>query len=441
VLRLTDLYADAGFAYVNVAPLTSKDKISQVIDLTLEIEQGVKVYIDQIRIRGNTKTRDKVIRRELPIVEGEAYSASKIREGNRNIRNLGFFEEVNLATSPAADRSRTVLNVAVKERPTGTFSLGVGYSSIDRMLLQGSISQDNFLGYGVKLNLSGAISGTSTTFSLGVTESHFLDTDWSLGVEAYKIEREWDDYDEYRTGGAISAGHDIAKNTKGFLSYRYEEQEILNVAETVTSPLILDQVGESTLSTITARIVRNSTDYHQDPSSGGISQLSLEYAGLGGTEFYAKIVGEHRHFFPLFWGTVFSAHAEVGYVTPTGDEEIPVGERFYLGGIRTLRGFKTREVGPQEGDDFIGGEKMGYFNLEYLFPVSKELGLKGVLFYDAGNAWLDSEEYFSDMRHSVGAGIRWLSPLGPLRFEWGYNLSPRDDEKQSVFEFSIGTAF
>lgn len=442
VLRLTDLYADAGFANVNVAPLTAKHNETRIIDLTLDIEQGVKVYIEKIKIRGNTKTRDKVIRRELPIVEGESYSASKIKEGKRNIRNLGFFDEVNLATSPGAEKSQAVLNVDVKERPTGTFSVGVGYSSVDQFLLQGSISQDNFLGYGVKLNLSGSLSATSTTFSLGVTDPHFLDSDWTLGAEAYKVERQYSDYDEHRTGGALSAGHPIGRYTKGFLSYRYEQQDILNVADGVSSIYILDQLGKHTLSSLTAEVNRNSTDYHPDPSSGGISRLTLEYAGLGGTEHFAKFVAEHRQFYPLFWGTVFTAHGELGYVTPIGNDEVPISERFFLGGIRTLRGFNTREVGPRASDgSFIGGEKEGYFNLEYLFPIVKNLGLKGVLFYDTGNAWADNENYFSNMRNSVGAGIRWMSPLGPLRFEWGYNLSPRDDEKQSVFEFSIGSAF
>ncbi|HEY5673723.1 MAG TPA: BamA/TamA family outer membrane protein, partial [Malonomonas sp.] len=219
-------------------------------------------------------------------------------------------------------------------------------------------------------------------------------------------------------------------------------QEILNVAADA-STFIKEEAGSKTLSSITGEIVRNTTDYHQDPSSGGMSRFSLEYAGLGGTENFVKTKIGHRHFFPLFWGTVFSPNAEIGYVTSTNGDQVSIGERFFLGGIRTLRGFKSREVGPQDSasGDYRGGEKMAYFNFEYLFPIYKSLGIKGLLFYDTGNAWLDSETYFSDMRNSVGAGIRWLSPLGPLRFEWGYNLSPRDDEKQSVFEFSIGTVF
>lgn len=444
IVSLTDLYADNGYAYANVAPLTSKDEKKLEIDLDLEVEQGTQVFVERIKIHGNTKTRDKVIRRQIPLVEGELYSAKQIKEANRRVRNLGYFEEVNVTSKPGSSDEQTVLDVQVKERPTGTFSVGLGYSSVDKVIAQGSVSQDNFLGRGLKLKVSGSLGSTSTTYSLGLTDPYFLDTEWTLGFEVYKSEREYDDYDDYRTGGAIRAGHPVTQNSKVYLTYRYEEKEILNIDESVTSPIILDSAGESTLSSVTTEWIRNSTDNYQDPSRGGITKLSLEYAGLGGTDNFFKGIASHRHFFPLFWGTVFSINGEAGYVVATSDDEVPLGEKFFLGGIRTLRGFKNREVGPTDPDDpseYIGGEKMAYFNLEYLFPIAKELGLKGVLFYDTGNAWREDEEYFSDMRNAVGAGIRWLSPLGPLRFEWGYNLSPRDGEKNSVFEFSIGKAF
>ncbi len=440
IVALTDLYADNGYAYANVTPLTNKNTQDHIIDLNLEIDQGQQVYIEKIRIRGNNKTRDKVIRREIPIVEGDLYSASKIKKANRNIRNLGFFDEVNLTDEPGSGPDKAILDIGVAERPTGTFSIGLGYSSVDKVIAQGSISQDNLFGYGVKLSLSGAVSASSLTYSLGVSDPHFLDTDWTVGFEVYKSEREYNDYDDYRTGGALRAGHPVSENSKLYLTYRYELQEILNVDDDA-SVIIQDAEGESTLSSVTVEWVRNSTDYYQDPSRGGITKLSLEYAGLGGTQNFIKPMAEHRQFFPMFWGTVFSVHGAIGYIGRTTDEEVPLSEKFFLGGIRTLRGFKSREVGPQVDGDYVGGEKMAYFNLEYIFPIDKELGLKGVLFYDTGNAWWESQNYFEDMRHSVGAGIRWLSPLGPLRFEWGYNLDRRDDEKASVFEFSIGRAF
>jgi outer membrane protein insertion porin family len=447
ILALTDLYADQGYAYVNVVPLTTKKTDQLLYDIELEIEQGVQVTIERVDISGNVRTRDKVIRREIPVIEGELYRSSKMKEANRRVRNLGFFETVEVTDRPGSAEDLSVVEVAVEERLTGTFSIGLGYSSVDKLMAQGSISQENFLGRGLNLNLSGSVGTTSNTYSLAITDPYFLDTDWTLGGEVYRSVREYNDYDDERTGGAIRAGHPVSRNSRAFLTYRYEQKEISNLSTVaLANQFIVDQEGRSTLSSVTTQWVRNSTDLYEDPSRGGITRISLEYAGLGGTEHFLRPIASHRQFFPLFWGTVFSVHGEVGYITSTRGDEVSLSERFFLGGIRTIRGFKTREVGPIETDSFgnsiyVGGEKMGYFNIEYLFPIYRSLGLQGVLFYDTGNVWRDDEEYFSDMRHSAGAGIRWRSPLGPLRFEWGYNLDPRDNEKQSVFEFTIGRPF
>ena len=440
ILMLTDVYADHGYAYTNVTPLTSKDQQLQLIDLNLEVEQGPRVFVERIEITGNTKTRDKVIRREIPLLERDLFSAKKVKEANRRIRNLGFFDEINVTNKPGSDETKTILGVAVTERSTGTFSIGMGYSSSDKLMAQGSISQDNLFGYGMRLSLSGTFGSYSSNYSLALSDPHFLDTNWTLGGEIYKNDREYDDYDEQKIGGSIRTGHPIGRKSKLYVTYRYEQLEVSNISNNLTDT-IQDEAGNSTLSSLTTQIVRNSTDYYDDPSRGGVSKLSLEYAGLGGTEKFVKSIAEHRHFFPLPWGTVFSIHGELGYVTSTDSDDVSITQKFFLGGIRTIRGFQYREVGPRENGDYVGGSRMGYFNFEYLFPIYKKLGLKGVLFYDTGNAWTDDENYFSDMRHSVGAGIRWKSPMGPLRFEWGYNLSPRDYEDQSVFEFTIGKAF
>lgn len=441
ILRLTDIYADNGYAYANVTPLTARVKNQQLIDLNLEVEQGPRVFVERIEITGNTKTRDKVIRREIPILEGDLSRSRGVKEAKRRIRNLGFFDDVTVTNKPGSDEAKTILGVAVTERPTGTFSIGLGYSSVDSVMAQGSISQENLFGYGLRLSLSGAVGSKSTTYSLGLTDPHFLDTDWTLGGTLYNDEREYSDYDEDRIGGTIRAGHPIGRKSKLYLTYRYEEQEVSDISRDLTDT-IQEEAGTSTLSSLMAQIIRNSTDFYEDPSRGGVTKLSTEYAGLGGTEHFLKSIADHRHFFPLpFGGTVFSIHGEIGHVTSTNSDDVSITEKFFLGGIRTIRGFEHREVGPREDGDYVGGTKMGYFNFEFLFPIYKSLGLKGVLFYDTGNVWTEDENYFSSMRNSVGFGIRWRSPMGPLRFEWGYNLSPRDYEEDSVFEFTIGKAF
>ncbi len=459
VLAINDLYADKGFAYVNVSPLTRLNIKNRLVDLTLDIEKGIKVHIDRIRIAGNTKTRDKVIRREMPLVEGHLYDASKLRESNRKIKNLGYFDEVNVTTAKGPDPGHMDVDVHVKEKPTGTFSLGFGYSSVDGPIVQGSVSQNNFLGRGLKLNLAGAFGGKSTTYQVGVLNPYFLDTNITLGFDLYKTRRDWTDYTQKTLGGDIKAGFPVMKNIKAFFIYRYENKEISNI-DPNASLVIRDQAGKSTLSSITATLSRDTTDYRLDPSRGSLASLSMEFAGLGGTEKFARYELDDRYFFPWKWGTVFSVRGHMGYIQKIGGEDIPIDERFFLGGLDSLRGFRVREVGPRvrtastvlnpnDGSvvsqsssyDFPGGNKDAYFNLEYTFPLLKDMGLKGVTFFDTGNAWGAGEDYFSDMRYSVGFGIRWFSPMGPLRLEWGYNLSPRDGEPHSDLQFSIGRFF
>lgn len=459
VTAINDLYADKGYAYVNVAPLTNLDPENRTIDLKYDIEEGIQVHIDRIRVAGNTKTRDKVVRREMKLVEGDLYSASALKESRRKINNLGFFEEVNLATAKGPNEGLMDIDVTVKEKPTGSFSLGFGYSSVDKFIGQGSISQANFLGLGLKLNLSGSLGGTSTTYQLGLLDPYFLDHKLSLGGDLYKTDREWTDFSKKTTGGDVKLGFPLSDYSRAFFTYRYEQKDIYDV-DITAAQTIKDQEGKSTLSSIFASWTRDTTDYRLDPSRGGVSEASVEFAGLGGTERFVRYILEHRHFWPWRWSTVFSAHGQIGYLSRVGDRDIPIDERFYLGGINTLRGFKTREVGPRvrrvvnsvdpatgetiaTADDFeyIGGDKDAFFNLEYIFPLVKDLGMKGLVFFDTGNAWGDGEDYFSDMRSSVGAGIRWNSPLGPLRLEWGKNLDPREGEAPSQFDFSIGNFF
>lgn len=459
VLAINDLYADRGYAYVNVAPLSSMDEKARTVSLKYDIEQGPKVFIHRIHIFGNTKTRDKVIRREMKLVESELYSASNLKESRRKINNLGYFEEVNVTTAKAPEEGQMDIDVNVKEKPTGTFSLGFGYSSVDKFIGQGSISQANFLGRGLKLNLSGSLGSASTTYQLGLLDPYFLDRNLSLGGDLYKTDREWNDFSKKSTGGDVKLGLPLTENSRAFFVYRYEQKNIYSVAADA-SDLIKRQEGKSTLSSLFLSLTHDNTDYRLDPSTGGVSEVSLEFAGLGGSERFARYIVDHRHFWPWPWGTVFSVHGQVGYVQQVAGREIPIDERFYLGGIRTLRGFKTREVGPRvlktaelvdpvtgevitSGSDFeyTGGDKEGYFNVEYMFPLVKDLGLKGVLFFDTGNTWSEDQDFFSEMRYSAGAGIRWFSPLGPLRLEWGYNLDPKQFEKRSQFEFSIGNYF
>ncbi len=459
MMAINSYYADRGYAYVNVVPMTEIDAVNKKISIKYDIEKGNEIYIGRIEIYGNTTTVDKVIRREIALAEGDLFNASDINASRRRINSLGFFEEVSLNTRKGDDAETMDIAVDVKGKPTGNFTLGFGYSSVDKFVAQGSIAQQNFLGRGLNLNASASLGGASSTFKIGILDPYFLDSRISLGFDIYKTEREWDEYTESKVGGDIKFGFPVSENVRSFFIYRYEHKDIYDV-NPLSTILIKSQEGQSVLSSIFGSLTRDTTDYRPDPTMGNRSVGSLEFAGIGGTEKFARVLIDHRQFYPAKWGTVFALHGHMGYIHSVGGEPIPIGERFYLGGIRTIRGFKTRQVGPRvkrttetidpitgqvvssrSDYEYIGGDKAAYFNFEYVFPLAREAGVKALVFFDTGNAWLENEAFFSSMRYSVGAGIRWASPMGPLRFEYGYNLKPLDGEKESVFEFSMGSFF
>jgi outer membrane protein insertion porin family len=394
---VTDVYADQGYAYANVSPLTRANDESKLVDMMLDIEQGPQVSVERINITGNTKTRDKVIRREMKLVEGDLYNATNLKRSKARINNLGFFEAVDVGTSAGSDDSLMSVDVKVEERSTGTFSLGAGFSSVDGVVFQGSITQENFLGRAWKLNLAASLGSDSTTYQLGLTDPYFLDTRWTLGGEIYQTEREWSDFSRDATGFAIKAGHPVGEYSRVLVTYRFEDKEIYDV-DFFASETIKDQEGTSTLSSVTTTYTYNTTNNRLDPSSGTDLSATWEFAGVGGTEKFSKYVLDSRHFWPWKWGTVFSAHGQLGYVHAlNGDvEDVPIDERFFLGGIYSLRGFESREVGPRDiRGDFIGGDTEAYFNFEYIFPLVKDLGLKGVTFFDVGNTW-NSEDFWGE---------------------------------------------
>jgi outer membrane protein insertion porin family len=460
IFSLTDFYADKGYAFANVNPLTTMNNDKKFIDIVFDFEKGEKVYIDRINIAGNTKTRDKVIRREMRVTEGELYSATGIKKSKQNMMNLGFFEEAVIATAKGSSDNKLNLDVNVKEKSTGTFSIGGGYSSLDGFVAQGSIQQANLLGLGLKANASASLGGSSSSYSLGLTEPHFLDTNWSIGGDLYRSEREYTDYNKTATGGDIKAGYQLSDTLSTFLLYKYEITDIFNESFALLEskrlyPDIMT-TSDSTTSAVTVSLSRNTTDYRLDPSTGMTNSLSLEYAGLGGTNKFLRTIAQTAQFLPVGFGSVFMVRGTVGHIAEMG-APIPIDEKFYLGGISTVRGYAGRTISPyviiphydpitgiknNEDEAYIGGDTEAYFNAEYTFPIIKEAGVKGVLFYDIGNAADGVSDTFSDLLASYGFGIRWFSPVGPLRLEYGIPLNARDGiDKSGKIEFSIGSFF
>jgi outer membrane protein insertion porin family len=467
IFTLTDFYGDKGYAFANISPMTRINQANKTVDVTYNVEKGQKVYIDRITIAGNNTTRDKVARRELRLVEGDLYSGTGLKVSKQRLNNLGFFEEVNIATAKGTADNKLNVNVDVKEKATGTFTIGAGYSSMDGVIGQGSVQESNFLGLGLKANASAAVGGKSQTYNFGLTDPYFLDSKWTVGGDVYRAERDYIDFTRRVTGGDVKAGYPLSDVLSTFWIYRYEQKEIFDESSAYLTlknqGLTTDQSGIT--SAITASLSRNTTDYRLDPSSGTVSSLSVEFAGLGGDTRFVRYQGETAVFYPVKWGSVFSLHGEMGYLQRIG-QDISIDEKYYLGGINTLRGYDARSVCPtktvltpigtvfdestgqavQGYSDtrvYLGGNKEVVFNAELTVPLLKDVGLKGVGFFDAGNAYGEGEHLFTRFLTSYGGGIRWLSPIGPLRLEYGIPLNPREgiDNSGGKLEFSIGGFF
>jgi outer membrane protein insertion porin family len=456
---LTDVYGDKGYAFATINPLTRMDAEKKTIDMTFDVEKGDLVSIERISIAGNSKTRDKVLRRELRITESELYSATGMRRSKQNLMNLGFFEEANISTAKGSTSNKLNITVDVKEKPTGTFSIGGGYSSLDGFIGQGSIQQANFLGLGLKANLSASIGGKSNTYALGLTDPYFMDTKWTLGGDVYRSERIYTDYTRRLVGGDIKGGYPINDAIGTFMMYKYEIKDLyapssayqtLHDHDVDTYPL-----GKTTTSSIYASITHNNTDYRLDPTTGMINSISAEYAGLGGDNKFARFVTDHSYFHPLYKKLIASTKLTVGSIQEVG-KPVPIDEKFYLGGIYSLRGYSTRTVSPTQiqrvmdinnyqtnQQIYKGGSKEVFGNVEVTFPLLAEVGLKGVLFFDYGNSFNTTSTIFDTMLMSYGMGVRWASPIGPLRLEYGIPINPRTDIDRSSgrLEFSIGSMF
>lgn len=445
IVALTDLYGDKGYAFANIVPLTTLDHEKRIVNITFDISKGELVYLERIVITGNVKTRDKVIRRELQVAEGELYHGTHLKKSRQKVNNLGFFEEVNMSTERGSAPNKLNVIIDIKERPTGTLSIGAGYSSIDNFIMMGSVSQGNLFGRGQKLQLSAEYGGRRRTYNLGFTEPRLFDTELSSGFDIYDMEKVYTDFTKKSTGGDIRLGIPLwFEETRGYLTYRHEDSDIFAIAPTAGT-FILQQAGKSTISSITASVVRDTRDNYIAPMSGSNSSVSTEVAGgfLGGTRSFVKYLGSTSWFHPIYGDTSVMLHGAIGYAEGTEGKNLSIDERFFVGGMNTVRGFDPLSLGPKdENGNVIGGNKELIFNAEYLFPLVKEASLRGVLFFDAGNAFGENEVYdVENLRTSVGYGVRWYSPIGPLRLEWGYNLNPRDGEKTSRWEFSIGTFF
>jgi len=466
--KLSDYYGDLGYAFANVEPQTLIRPQDKRVDVSYQVSKGNPVTIGEIEITGNTKTRDKVIRREMRIHEREQFSATKLRKSRDALRRLGFFSEVNVTTRKATSPDEINVLVDLKEGSTGAFSAGAGFSSGDEFLFNVRVSENNLFGYGLRVVANADIGTIRNNIFLSATDPYFLDTPLLAALTLNTVDLEFSDFTRSSTGvsarllyplealGLESLGPVSLEDTRVGFEYRLERARISDVAFDAP-PSIFTESGTSTISSISPNLLRNTLNHAFDPTDGSFQEVSVEFAGLGGDTKFVLVEARGRWFVPIyripgFGPLVYSSGGTIAY--GIGEEglsghEIPLVQRYFPGGINTVRGFETRSLGPRENafdpqgnivnNQAVGGTNELIAQNEFIFPIVQQLGLRGVVFFDAGNAWFQRDGLdIGNLRYSVGGGVRWLSPFGPLRLELGVPLNRKGDEEQQLFQFSFG---
>jgi outer membrane protein insertion porin family len=446
VLTLRDIYADDGYAYAEVLPLTREDDKDHTVDITYQITKRNKVRFERITITGNTVTRDNVIRRELEVYEGEYFSGRGMRKSTENLNRLGYFEDAEFQTKKGSTGELMDLSLNVKEKPTGSFTLGAGYSGSEGATGMASVSQNNLFGTGRSLTADVRFSGISQYFDIRYSDPRLWDTKFSGGIDLYKWEYQYDTYTRDSYGGNLRFGVPLGfdEYTRGSAVYGYDDTLIKDIA--ATAPFeIQEMAGWSVTSSITFAVTRDSKNRPWNTSSGSFNVLSFQYAGgiLGGDVYFNRYEATSQWFIPFWWDSSFMVEGRWGYMQEREGRTIPSYQLYRIGGISTVRGYDQDSISPTAPNgDTIGGPKMMIYNFEYRFPLLKEQGVMGVVFFDMGNVFTQSENYsFTNIPRSAGAGFRWYSPFGPIRVEYGYILNRRPGDPTGNVEFQVGGNF
>ncbi|MDP3049002.1 MAG: outer membrane protein assembly factor BamA [Thermodesulfovibrionales bacterium] len=440
VAALGEMYSEKGYALVNVYPDIAPDDASKQVKIIFKIDEGDIYKIGRIDISGNIKTRDKVIRREMRLDEGDTFNSTLLKRSYERLTNLNFFETVDMQPKPKSEEKLVDIDVKVKEKPTGFLSVGGGYSSVDKFIATADITQANLFGTGRLIKLKGQFGGRSTSYELAYRDPWFLDKPLLFGTSVYNTTRKYSAYDSKAAGFDILMGKSLSEYWKTDVTYNFESVTIHNISSDA-SAMIREQEGTKRTSSITPTIARDSRNNFFDPHTGSRNMMYVTYAGLGGTNAFLKSGVDSSWFFPVTDNTTLALRGRYGYATGISGKPLPLYERFYVGGIYTVRGIGFGEGGPRDANgQVIGGSKQIIFNAEYIFPLVSELKFKGVTFFDAGRAF-DSFKDIGNVKYGAGVGFRWFSPIGPLRLEWGHNLSRKPGESKSKWEFTFGTMF
>lgn len=449
---MVDLLGRQGYAFVDIRPRLNRRADENIVDVTFEVEEGPRVFVDRIEISGNVRTMDEVIRREMQLVEGDAFNAAKLRRSRQRIYDLGFFNRVDVETREAPDApDQTVVEIEVEERSTGELMLGFGWSSAAGALGQISLRERNLLGRGQDLRLSATLAQERSQYDISFTEPYFLDRPLRAGFDLYRITEELQDESSYDTealGGALRVGYYLADNLRQDVAYTLRRTTVDNIDDSA-SFYIQQQEGSTTLSSIQQTLTYDLRDSRLEPTEGYFLRLNNEIAGLGGDQYFLRNNLSGGYYIPVADQVVLSLSGTAGVITGIGDD-VFITERYYLGG-ETLRGFEGAGVSPRtvDGNDAVGGLWMAAGSVEATFPLGlpEELGIKGSLFTDFGTIG-DTEDDVSvavdqesSLRLSVGFGFNWRSPMGPLSIDFGFPILKEDFDETQTLRVNFGTRF
>lgn len=467
VLRYTEKYSDLGYAFANVVPEPRIHDDTHRVDLTFDVDRGERVFIGKITVSGNSRTKDKVIRRELTIYEGELFNGTRKRISRENVIRLGFFDSVEFHQQTSkADQHVVDIEIQVKERSTGQLVVGAGYASGDiGFTFNAQLSQNNFLGNGQVASFTAQmLTGRKLyEFNLGFTEPYIGYSLWGFGADLYQLRRDVftvsnvNSFSETKTGFDVKLSHPILEYTSLQLAYKLESSYVPRnsiIDTNIFAPSDLNGMA----SIVSTSINYDKRDDRFDPRRGFFWSVQNDFAGLGFDRRFIRTRGTVKFFQPIFWDFIFRTHLTGANLSSWGGKDVPVNERFISGGLFSLRGYDYLSVGPTRrlntnpatlSQDAInanlagkpivvGGHNEILLQSEIEFPILKEAKIRGVLFFDAGNVFDHWGVDGAVLLANVGWGIRWFTPMGPLRFEFGY---PIVNKGPSKFYFTIGPAF
>jgi len=449
LLVLSGKYAELGYVFADVVPVTRVRADETVVDVTFDITEGTKAYVERIEIRGNTKTRDKVIRRQVELAEGDVYNGKLLQEAREALGKVGYFESVDIKSTQGSAPEQLVLGIDVKEKPTGRVGIGGGFSTSGGAMASVFLTEDNLFGLGKRFRLAATIGTVTNQLSFRYEDPFFLDSEYSFSLALFDTQSEFDDYDQERLGGEIVFGRRFLKYNFVSLGYLYEQITISDVSPTAAIQ-IQEQVGTSDTSSLNLGLVRDTRNNPGNPTKGYRVGLNGEWAGglLGGDNDFYRIILDARYYFPIWEDKeiIGSLLGRVGFAEPYGDSDVvPLNERFFLGGANNFRGAEFRKLSPRDPvtQEEIGGNQFYLFTGEVGFPIFKDfVDLRGSVWVDvAKNVSKDEVALNFDMEYAFGIGLSVVTPFGPVRIDLGYNPNPQPGNDNFVINFNVGRTF